>query len=403
MGGLYGGPVKRLRFLTRDRSIAGRPAPSIVDWVITSVILAIALAEIATGAYPGPIVVSLAFQVTAILPVAYRRFAPVRAIAIGALVALPYTLAYGAANSLSGALTLMVLVFAVGRYTNVRGLLAGTAMGLLVIVELGIGGRLVTPEDWVYVLIIYGMALGLGVALRLQIERASELAVAADRAQREQEATAQAAVLEERARIARELHDVVAHNVGLIVLQAGGARSVLAADPERARAALQQVEETGRQTLAEMRHLVGILRVDEGAARQPLPRLERLPALVDEARGAGLAVQLDIEGQPVELSAGLELAAYRLVQEALTNVRKHAPGSQARVLLRYEPDRIRIEVTNEAQAPGTVRDPSPTGLGHGLIGMRERVQLYDGRMQAGPVTGGGFRVEAVLPLAVAAA
>jgi len=405
MRGLYGGLVKRLRFLTRDRTMAGRRAPSVVDWVITFVILAIALAEIAGGAFPGPIAVALAAQMASILPVAYRRFAPVRAIAIGALVALPYTLAYGAANSLAGAMTLMVLVYSVGRYTDLRGLLAGTGMGLLVIVELGVGGRLVTPDDWVYVLIIYGMALGLGVALRLQIERASELAVAADRAQREQEATAQAAVLEERARIARELHDVVAHNVGLIVLQAGGARTVLATDPERARMALRQVEETGRQTLAEMRHLVGILRVDEGAERQPLPRLDRLPALVEEARGGGLAVRLHVEGQPVELPAGLELAVYRLVQEALTNARKHAPGCSATVLLRYEPDRVRIEVTNEGEAPGTVRDPSQAspGLGHGLIGMRERVQLYDGQMVAGPVTGGGFRVEAVMPLSLAPA
>ena len=402
MHDLYGGPMKRLRWITRDRTMAGRRAPSIVDWAITSVILAVALAEIAGGAFPGPTLVALAAQLASILPVAYRRFAPVRAIAIGALVALPYTLAYGAANSLAGAMTLMVLIYAVGRYTDLRGLVAGTAMGLLVIVELGIGGRLVVPEDWVYVLIIYGVALGLGVALRLQIERASELAVAADRAQREQEATAQAAVLEERARIARELHDVVAHNVGLIVLQAGGARSVLATNPDRAREALQQVEEMGRQTLAEMRHLVGILRVDEGANRQPLPSLERLPALVDEARGAGLAVQLDVEGRPVQLPAGLELAAYRLVQEALTNVRKHAPGSRAKVLLRYEPDRLRIEITNEAEAPDTARGPivTSTGSGHGLIGMRERVQLYDGRMQAGPVTGGGFRVEAVLPLSL---
>ena len=198
---------------------------------------------------------------------------------------------------------------------------------------------------------------------------------------------------------------MVAHNVGLIVLQAGGARSVLATDPDRARAALQQVEETGRQTLAEMRHLVGILRVDEGVNRQPLPRLERLSALVDEARAAGLTVDLEVDGPVVALPAGLELAAYRLIQEALTNVRKHAAAARAQVRVGYEPDRLRIEVSDDGGPRGAVGETAPnvSGPGHGLIGMRERVQLYDGRMQAGPMPGGGFRVEAVLPLSVAAA
>jgi len=206
----------------------------------------------------------------------------------------------------------------------------------------------------------------------------------------------------ERARIARELHDVVADKVGLIVLQAGGARSVLGADPDRARTALEEVEETGRQTLAEMRHLVGILRVDDGSDRQPLPRLERLPALVDETRAAGLAVELEVEGPVVGLPAGLELAAYRLIQEALTNVRKHAPRSRAQVRLCYEPDGLRIEVRDDGGPFGVAGDTGlkAAGLGHGLIGMRERVQLYDGRMLAGPMSGGGFRVEAVLPLSL---
>jgi signal transduction histidine kinase len=149
---------------------------------------------------------------------------------------------------------------------------------------------------------------------------------------------------------------------------------------------------------------VGILRVGEGTNRQPLPRLERLPALLDEERAAGLAVELEVEGPPVDLPAGLELAAYRLIQEALTNVRKHAPTSRAKVRLCYEPDRLRIEVSDDGGPSGTVLDNArnASGPGHGLIGMRERVQMYEGRMQAGPMPGGGFRVEAVLPLSVAA-
>jgi signal transduction histidine kinase len=358
--------------------------------------------EIASGAFPGPVAVAAVFQAASTLPVAFRRVAPLPAITISVVVSLPYVLAYGAGNSLAGAVTLLLLVYSVGRQLNGRGLRAGTAMGLLMIVELGIGGRLATPEDWIYVLLIYGAALVFGVALRAQVERSISLAVAAERARSEQEATARAAVQEERARIARELHDVVAHNVGLIVLQAGGGRSVLGTDPERARTALAQVEETGRQTLAEMRHLVGILREDEGANRQPLPRLERLPALVDEARAAGLIVDLKVEGPPVGLPAGLELAAYRLIEEALTNVRKHAPTAHARVRLAYESDGLRIEVRDDGGPSGAMGNPArnATGPGYGLIGMRERVNLYGGRLQAGPLPVGGFRVEAVLPLSL---
>ena len=393
--------MKQLGWMTRERTVAGRRAPSVLDWLVALALVIVAFLEAAGGVFPGPVAVAAAVQLAAILPVAFRRVAPLRAIAISAAVFLPYVVVYGAGNSLAKLLAGLLLIYSVGRHTDRRGLLAGAAFGLLLIAEeLAGSGLLLSLGDWAYVLIVFGGALGLGVALRVQVQRSIALAVAAERARREQEATAQAAVHEERARIARELHDVVAHKVGLIVLQAGGARSVLATDPERARTALQQVEETGRQTLAEMRHLVGILRVDEGADRQPLPRLERLPALVDEARAAGLTVELEVEGPVVELPAGLELAAYRLIQEALTNVRKHAPTSRAQVRLCYEPDRLRIEVSDDGGPSGAVGDTalSASGLGHGLIGMRERVQLYDGRMQAGPMPGGGFRVEAVLPL-----
>jgi len=359
------------------------------------------LLELQSGVFPGPVGVAAAAQLAAIVPVAFRRVAPLSAIAISTAAILTSGVVYGLGNSAADVATPLLLVYSVGRHTQGPRLVVGAAFAVLFAAEPSIAGQ-TGPSEWAVNFIIDGGTLGLGVALRIQEGRSISLAVAADRAQSEQEATAQAAVHEERARIARELHDVVAHNVGLIVLQAGGARSVLGTDPEQARTALRQVEETGRQTLTEMRHLVGILRVD--AEREPLPRLERLPALVDEARAAGLAVELEVEGAPVDLPAGLELAAYRLIQEALTNVRKHAPTSRAKVRLCYEPDRLRIEVSDDGGPSDAVRDSArnASGLGHGLIGMRERVQLYDGRMQAGPMPGGGFRVEAVLPLLVAA-
>src|SRR5450759_247901 len=399
--------MRRLGWVTRERRVGGRRAPSVLDWLITLALVIDAFIEVQSGVLPGTGQVAAAVQLASLLPVAFRRMAPLPAIAIASAVYLPYTVAYGAytaPNSLAQLLAALLFIYAVGRHAELRELVAGVAIGLLGFVVEGIRGTLSSPADWAFAFIFFGAALGVGVALRVQANRSIALAEAADHAQREQEAAAQAAVHEERARIARELHDVVAHNVGLIVLQAGGARSVLGSDPDRARMALQQVEETGRQTLAEMRHLVGILRVDDGTDRQPLPRLERLPALVDEARAAGLTVNLEVEGPVVGLPAGLELAAYRLIQEALTNVRKHAPGSHVQVHLSCEPDRLRIEVSDDGGPSGAVRDTAlaASGLGHGLIGMRERVQLYDGRMQAGPMPGGGFRVEAVLPLSVAA-
>jgi signal transduction histidine kinase len=379
-------------------------APSALDWLVALVLVSVTLFETANGVFPGPVAVVAAFQLAVTLPVAFRRVAPLKAVAVSAAVFLPYIVLFGTGNSFGNAATVLLLLYSVGRHTDRRGLLAGAAFGLLLLAEQLAGtGLLLDPGDWAYLLVLFGGALGVGVALRVEVQHSVSLAVAAERARSEQGATAQAAVLEERSRIARELHDVVGDKVGLIVLQAGGARSVLDTDPDRALAALQQVEETGRQTLAEMRHLVGILRVGEGADRQPLPCLEQLPALVDETRSAGLTVELEVAGPVVGLPAGLDLAAYRLVQEALTNVRKHAPRSRAAVRLSYEPDRVRIVVSDDGGPSGAAGETvlKAAGLGHGLIGMRERVQLYDGRMQAGPIPGGGFRVEAVLPLWVA--
>jgi len=397
--------VNRLAWLTRDRKVGGRRAPSVLDWLVTLALLLDAFLEVQGGVFPGTVELAMAVQVASLLPVAFRRLAPLAAIAISAAVYVPYVVAFGefdAPNSLAQLLAALLLIYAIGRHGDPRGLVAGVAISLLMLVVMGIRGTLRSPVDWAFAVIFLGAALGIGVAQRLQAQRSLVLAGAAERAQREQEALAQAAVHEERARIARELHDVVAHNVGLIVLQAGGARSVLATDPERARRALQHVEETGRQTLAEMRHLVGILRVDGDADRQPMPRLERLPSLLDEARAGGLTVKSDVEGQAVELPAGLDLAAYRIIQEALTNVGKHAAGAHVQVRLAYETDRLRIEVTDDGGRSEAQLDRTRIAArsGHGLIGMRERVQVYDGSLRAGPMSGGGFRVEATLPLAL---
>ena len=182
--------MTRLRWVTRERTMAGRRAPSVLDWLVTMGLVSIGLLEIASELFPGPVVIAAGFLVASTVPVAYRHIAPLPAISLSVVVSLPYVLLFGAGNSLAGAVTLLLLVWSVGRQLTGRALFAGMAMGLLMIVELGIGGRLVVLEDWVYVLLIYGGALGLGVALRVQTERSIVLAITADRAQREQESMA---------------------------------------------------------------------------------------------------------------------------------------------------------------------------------------------------------------------
>ncbi|HZT15864.1 MAG TPA: histidine kinase [Gaiellaceae bacterium] len=212
---------------------------------------------------------------------------------------------------------------------------------------------------------------------------------------------ARAAVAEERARIARELHDVVAHALGVIVMQAGGAGELPELDEERARRALATIERTGRQAFAEMRRLVGVLR-ESGADPElaPVPTLAGLPALVEEMNQAGLDVTLAIEGAPPEGSEGVELSAYRIVQEALTNSLKHAGRTRACVRLSWSAESLQVAVTDEGPVDDerTATGAAPDSGGHGLVGMRERVALYGGELAAGPVAGGGFSVVARLPL-----
>ena len=206
---------------------------------------------------------------------------------------------------------------------------------------------------------------------------------------------AEAAIVEERGRIARELHDVVAHAISVIVLQARGGRRLLDSEPDETRGALDTIEHTGQQALVEMRRLVRLLREgDEELALAPQLTLSRLDHLVDQVRAAGLPVTLSIEGDPVELPPGIDLSAYRIVQEALTNALKHAGPAQARVSLRYLPDGLDIEVADDGT--GTANGD---GGGHGLVGIRERVSVYGGELDAGPQADGGYAVRARLPYA----
>jgi len=214
-------------------------------------------------------------------------------------------------------------------------------------------------------------------------------------AEREREIAAREAVVEERARIARELHDAIAHNVSMMVVQAGAERRVLASDADSTRDVLETIEQIGRGALTEMRRLVGMLRSDAVDPLEPQPGLDDLSKLVSQIADAGLAVDLHVEGERRRLPVGIELSAYRIVQEALTNTLKHAGDSRARVLIRYGRDSLELEITDEG---GAARQAIANG-GHGLVGMRERVALYGGSLEAGRRPTGGFSVRVLLPIA----
>jgi signal transduction histidine kinase len=247
-------------------------------------------------------------------------------------------------------------------------------------------------EDFFFVTVLLGCAWVAGFALR------SKLADVQER-QRLAEEEAKLAVSEERNRITRELHDVLAHSVSVMTVQASAVRRRLTPEQEREREALLTVEETGRQALAEMRRLVGIMRTEEDSvALTPQPGLGTLPALVEQVRQSGLPVELRVEGEPVKLPAGVDLSAYRIVQEALTNTLKHAGPARAWVAVRYAGDDVEIEVENDGRSDGD-GDGDGAVAGHGLVGMRERVALCGGELHSGPRPGGGYRISARLPVA----
>jgi signal transduction histidine kinase len=234
-----------------------------------------------------------------------------------------------------------------------------------------------------------------GFSLSGRAEREADLARRAQVLEEEREQQALLAVAGERARIARELHDVIAHSVSVMTVQAGAARLLLAQDPEQAREPILAVEQTGREALAETRRLLGILRSDMTEAElEPQPGMASLDTLVERTRRAGLPVELTIEGDPVKLPAGLDLTAYRIVQEALTNAIKYAGPANAWVTIRYGQDAIDLEISNDGR---TLESQNGSG-GHGLAGMRERVSMYGGTVEAGPHPVRGFVVRARLPL-----
>jgi len=250
------------------------------------------------------------------------------------------------------------------------------------------------PGSLVWITGFFSVAWIAGYVLSSGTRQRAELQERIERADQERELQALAAVAEERARIARELHDIVGHSVSVMTVQASAVRRLLREDQEKERQALLTVEETGRAALAEMRRLVGVLRRPEDApALVPQPSLEHVEKLVEQARAQGLPTELRVEGDAQELPQSIDLAAYRVVQEGLTNAIKHANATRAEVLVRYESDALELVVSDNGKGDG-----NGDGGGHGLVGMRERVAVSGGELSAGPRAGGGFELRARLPV-----
>ena len=293
-------------------------------------------------------------------------------------------------------LTVLAATFLFGLLPDRRQALAGLGIALAALAVVVWNDPVQGIGDFGGIGIAFGVVwlVGLGIGLKLaQAEEAEQRVV---RLEREREERARAAVGEERARIARELHDVVGHSVSVMTVQASAVRRLLRPEQEQEREALLVVEQTGREALAEMRKLVGVLRrPEEAPALAPQPSLEHLDKLVQQVREAGLPVELRVEGQAAKLPPGLDLTAYRVVQEGLTNALKHARAKQAEVVVRYRSDQVELVVTDDGDGDG---DGDGEGGGHGLVGMRERVTVYGGALDAGPRPDGGYELRAQLPV-----
>ena len=378
--------------------------PRRFDVLLAAAVAVVAQAETWLSAAYAPKAAYAAAALAMSVPLAWRRAAPVAVLAIVFIPLLAMALAGRRIESAYVMLVLLVAFAAVGAYSERRRAVIGLAVGLALLGLVMVCEHLVDSAnadppiagDFVFLGAILGVVWTLAVALRERSVRAGELQDRADRLEREQEEQAQAAVAEERARIARELHDVVAHSVSVIAVQTGSIRHRLRTERPAEAAELSGVEQTARQALAEMRRMLGLLRSeDEGLSLAPQPGMDEVQRLVDQIRATGLRVELRVEGDRRPLAPGVDLAAYRILQEALTNVIKHAGPSRARVAVRFGERAVELEVADDGRGPTTGNN----GGGHGLVGMRERVALYGGSLEARPGADGGFVVRASLPIA----
>lgn len=387
-----------------------RRHPTGVDAFWALVLLALSLMDLAQETLYKPGWAGVPISLGLALVVALRRKMPERMLILATLMGIAQMIAN--IQIIPGDFAMLVIVYTVAARDSPRwarslalvgGLLAAPLSQLLWPPE---GSVSTTARIFLTIVLAVPFALAwvLGDSIRTRRAYFAQLEERAMRLEREREAQSKVAVAAERARIARELHDVVAHNVSVMVVQADGAAYVLDAAPDQARQALETISTTGRQALAEMRRLLGVLRTGddpESGEYVPQPDVRQIEDLVEHVRKAGLTVDFKIEGTARPLPSGVELTAYRIVQEALTNTRKHGgPDVGASVRLVYFDDGLGLLVEDDGRgsAHELYEDGGVDGQGHGLIGMRERIGMVGGTLDAGPRPGGGFRISALLPL-----
>jgi signal transduction histidine kinase len=370
-------------------SAAGRPGDLAVAAGLWLLSISLIIGVVDGG---GRRAVAILLALAHIAPLAWRRRYPEAVLAVMAVTGLAFVATGVSVVGLGPAV--LVGVYSVAAYrppARSGPAIAGATLAMLV----AVAGSGAGPDTMLADAIAFGVAGLLGDRHRRAVaEATAERARAAELA-RTREQLARQAVIEERLRIARELHDIVAHAMSVITVQAGTARMVMDRSPEVARDALGAIEGTSRQALQEMRRLLSVLRDDsDGGAEALAPArgLADLDSLVEAAEAAGVRVELRRQGDPLPLPAGADLAAYRIVQEALTNVCKHARATSASIVVRYGPGEVAVEVTDDGVGG------APAGDGHGLVGMRERAALYGGEVEAAPRPEGGFLVRARIPV-----
>jgi signal transduction histidine kinase len=366
----------------------GRPLPyrsSAFD-VVLAVTLAVisSLEALRSGAWPQPHIASAALVTFSALCLAWRRRRPLLAYAgtMGALTVIAVGL--GHYETGTSIIIAFIATYTVAAYGD--NLAYGIAVGLIFAVSTGVGqapGEAVA--DAAFSVVALALPFAGGLTVRALGRRSATL-------ESEQTVAAAKAAEEERRRIARELHDIISHGLGLVVLQAGVADQVLDRDPDRAREALAQIRQTGQEAIGELSTLVGLIREDVPTSADPQPTLSDIERLIESTRAAGLDVHLHTLGPPRPLSAAVELNAYRVVQEGLTNALKHAGHAKVNVLLHYRPSDLEVEIVDDGRAA-----ERGSGGRYGLPGLRERVAVFGGRFDAGSQPEGGWRIRASFP------
>ncbi len=387
------------------RQAPGQMGPLLIDGIAALVVFALIAQQLITkhllpGQHPTTVLTWL-LAVLIVAPILTHRRFPRASVA----VCLSAIAVYAAGRYVAyPGFAVFVLTFDIALHSEER-IAVPTLFASAVVIGIAVDlqpTKVAVLSTYIASEIFVGGAWLAGWTLRRRRARWAGLQARAERLEREREEEARRAVTEERLRIARELHDVIAHSMSVIAVQSAVGNHVIDSQPAEARQALAAIEATSRSALTEMRRLLGVLR-QEGEPRgslTPAPGLADLSALAGQVRDAGLTVWINVDGQRGAIPPGIDLSAYRIIQEALTNVIKHAAAASASVTIRYRPDSVTVEIADEGAGTPAAGVPAPrAGSGHGIIGMRERVAVFGGEFSAGPGPDGGFRVRACFPVA----